>query len=93
MGGEPGGSLWDKLNWSAGVEYGFSLPIAKRLNIDFTIAVGYTDCNYHIYRPEDDCYVKESTKHLRAILPAKAEVSIVWLLGRGNTNSRKGGEK
>ena len=93
MGGEPGGSLWDKLNWSAGVEYGFSLPIAKRLNIDFTIAVGYTDCTYHIYRPEDDCYVKESTKHLRAILPAKAEVSIVWLLGRGNTNSRKGGEK
>ena len=26
------------MNYSAGVEYGYSLPVAYRLNIDFTIA-------------------------------------------------------
>lgn len=41
MGGIPGGTLWDKLNYAAGVEYGYSLPIARRLNIDFTLGVGY----------------------------------------------------
>ena len=41
MGGKPGGTLWDKMNYSTGVEYGYSLPVAYRLNIDFTIAVGY----------------------------------------------------
>ena len=37
MGGEPGGTLWDKGNYAVGVEYGYSLPVARRLNIDFTI--------------------------------------------------------
>lgn len=41
MGGEPGGTLWDKTNYAAGVEYGYSLPVANRLNIDFTLGVGY----------------------------------------------------
>lgn len=41
MGGEPGGTLWDKTNYAAGVEYGYSLPVANRLNIDFTLGVGW----------------------------------------------------
>lgn len=41
MGGQPGGTLWDEMNYAAGVEYGYSLPIAYRLNLDFTIGVGY----------------------------------------------------
>ena len=57
MGGKPGGTLWDKMNWAAGVEYGYSLPVARRLNIDFTIGVGYWGGTYHEYKPVDDCYV------------------------------------
>ncbi len=41
IGGEPGGSLWDRAMWGGGVEYGYSLPIARRLNLDFTIGIGY----------------------------------------------------
>lgn len=41
MGGKPGGTLWDKMNYIVGAEYGYSLPIAQRLNIDFTIGAGY----------------------------------------------------
>ena len=51
MGGKPGGTLWDKMNYSTGVEYGYSLPVAYRLNIDFTIAVGYWGETYYEYTP------------------------------------------
>lgn len=91
MGGKPGGSLWDKMNWSIGVEYGYSLPVSRHFNVDFTIAVGYTDCTYHVYRPEDQCYVKKSTKHLRTVLPTKAEISFVWVIGNDSRNRQKGG--
>lgn len=51
MGGEPGGTLWDKTNYAAGVEYGYSLPVANRLNIDFTLGVGYWGGKYYEYTP------------------------------------------
>ena len=93
MGGKPGGTLWEKTNYAAGVEYGYSLPIARRLNIDFTIGVGYWGGTYYEYVPEDDCYVWQSTKQRRWVGPTKAEVSLVWLIGRGNYNKRKGGSE
>ena len=37
--------------------------------------------------------VWESTKKRHWFGPTKAEISLVWLLGRGNSNNRKGGMK
>ncbi len=91
MGGTPGGTLWDKMNYAVGVEYGYSLPIARRLNIDFTIGVGYWGGTYHEYKPVDGCYVWQYTKQRHWFGPTKAEVSLVWLIGRGNRNKEKGG--
>ena len=91
MGGKPGGTIWDKANYAAGVEYGYSLPIAKRFNIDFTIGMGYWGGTYYEYKPEDDCYVWQATKQRHWFGPTKAEVSLVWLIGKGNYNKRKGG--
>ncbi len=93
MGGEPGGTLFDRCNYGVGVEYGYSLPIARRLNIDFTVGVGYFGGKYYEYLPMDDCYVWQATKNRRYFGPAKAEVSLVWLLGRGNVNKGKGGNR
>ncbi len=93
MGGKPGGTLWDKMNYAAGVEYGYSLPIARRLNIDFTIGVGYWGGIYHEYQPVDGCYVWQCTKQRHWFGPTKAEVSLVWLIGRGNYNKEKGGRR
>lgn len=93
MGGEPGGMLWDKSNYAAGVEYGYSLPIANRLNIDFTLGVGYWGGKYYKYIPLDGHYVWQATKNRRWFGPTKAEISLVWLLGRGNSNNKKGGVK
>ena len=91
MGGKPGGTLWDKMNYIVGAEYGYSLPIARRLNIDFTIGAGYWGGIYHEYKPEADYYVWQSTKERRWIGPTKAEISLVWLIGHGNKNRKKGG--
>ncbi len=93
MGGKPGGSLWDKMNYAGGIEYGYSLPIARRLNIDFTIGIGYWGGIYHEYIPVDNCYVWQSTKQRHWFGPTKAEISLVWLIGKGNANSKKGGRK
>lgn len=57
MGGKPGGTLWEKMNYAVGLEYGYSLPVTRRLNLDFVISVGYWGGEYHKYAPIGDCYV------------------------------------
>ena len=87
------GILADRWSWSAGVEYGYSLPIARRLNIDFTLGLGYHTGEFYEYIPIDGHYVWQATKIRHYIGPTKAEISLVWLLGRGNENPNKGGKK
>lgn len=86
MGGKPGGTLWDKMNYAVGAEYGYSLPVAKKLNIDFAIGVGYWGGIYHEYLPQDGRYAWQSTKNRHWLGPTKAEVSLVWLIGKKNQN-------
>lgn len=93
MGGIPGGSIWDKTNYAAGIEYGYSLPIARRLNLDFTLGIGYWGGRYYEYIPLDGHYVWQATKNRHWVGPTKAEISLVWLIGKGNTNNKKGGTK
>lgn len=88
MGGKPGHSLWDRCMFTAGVEYGYSLPIAKRLNLDFTLGIGYVTGKVVKYHPKDKFYVWDSTKRINMVLPTKLEVSLVWLIGRGNYNTK-----
>lgn len=93
MGGEPGGSLWDRASWGAGLEYGYSLPVARRWNIDFTLGVGYLGGRYHEYVPQDGCYVWQCSKDRHWFGPTKAEVSLTWLIGCDNYNRKKGGKR
>lgn len=91
MGGKPGGNLWDKASYAAGIEYGYSLPVATSLNLDFSIGIGYMGGQYHEYIPMDDCYVWQTTKNRHWFGPTEAEVSLVWLLNRDVFNKKKGG--
>lgn len=93
MAGEPGGDIFDLANFAAGLEYGYSLPVARRLNIDFSLGVGYLWGKFYEYESIDDCYVWQATKKQRYLGPTKAEVSLVWLIGRKNVNVGKGGER
>ena len=90
MGGKPGRTLWDRCLLTSSLEYGYSLPVSRRLNIDFTIGVGYAGGKIVEYTPQEGKYIWEKTKRVNWIGPTKAEISLVWLIGRGNVNSRKG---
>ena len=87
------GYMGNKYNYGGGVEYGFSLPLARRFNIDFTVGVGYLGGEYYEYTPIDGHYVWQATKQRRWFGPTKAEVSLVWLIGYGNKNKPKGGNR
>lgn len=89
IGGKPKGTLYDKANYSAGIEYGYSLPIARRLNLDFVIGAGYMGGQYWEYTPAEGYYRWQATKSRNWFGPTKAEVSLVWLIGRGNYNERR----
>lgn len=93
MGGKPGGTIWNKMNLAMGAEYGYSLPIARKLNIDFSLGMGYWGGIYHEYKPRNHYYVWQATKERRWIGPTKLEVSLVWLLGHGNANRSWKGKK
>lgn len=93
MGGEPGGNIWDRASFAGGIEYGYSHPISRKLNLDFTIGVGYLGGKYHEYLPIDDCYVWQVTKNRKWFGPTKAEVSLVWLMGKNHENKEKGGRR
>ena len=82
-----------KATYAAGIKYGYSHPIATRLNLDFALGIGYLHSNYKTYVPRDGCYVYQETKKRKWLGPTQAEISLVWLLGKGNTNKKKGGKK
>jgi len=88
MGGKPSGTIYDKSNFGAGIEYGYSKPVARRLNLDFSIGVGYLGGTYYEYVPKGNCYVWQATKKRNWFGPTKAEISLVWLIGHGNVNNK-----
>lgn len=89
MGGKPGGTIFDRAHFGAGIDYGYSLPVARRVNIDFSIGVGYIGGKVVEFVPDGDRYLWTATKRRHWFGPTKLEVSLVWLIGRGNTNPRK----
>ena len=77
--------------FGGGLEYGYSAPIGRRLHLDFSFGAGFQDGTYKEYLPIDGHYVWQSTHKRHWFGPTKAEVSLVWLLGPGNSHpSRRG---
>lgn len=78
--------------FGVGVEYGYSMRIGRRLNLDLSIGVGFQDGEYKEYVPSHDHwnhYIWLSTHKRHWWGPTKAEVSLVWVIG-GN---KKGGRQ
>ena len=78
--------------FGGGVEYGYSMALARRLNLDFFLGLGFQDGEYKVYDPIDSHYVWQSTHKRNWWGPTKAGVSLVWLIGRGNVHKKKGGQ-
>lgn len=77
MGGHPGGNLLDEFNTIVAAEYGYSLPLNDKWNLDFSIGAGYMNGLFREYHPEDECYVWDATKKQQYFGLTKLEISLV----------------
>lgn len=79
-------------HWSAGLSYGYAMPLGKRLNMEFSISAGYASIPHRNYYPTDDYELlihnpeKDGTWHYFG--PTKAQVSLVLPI---LVKTRKGG--
>lgn len=87
------GILADKWSYAVGLEYGYSVPLGRRLNMDFTLGAGYHWGEFKEYVPLDGHYVWQATKRRHYIGPTKIEISLVWLIGGGDKIPAKGGKR
>ncbi len=67
--------------WSAGLSYGYALPVGKRLNLELSVSAGYASIPYRGYTPSDDyMYLWRDlgkTGRLHYWGPTKAQVTLV----------------
>lgn len=80
------GYLADTFSYGGGLSIGFSQPVTPRLNADFTIGAGYLRGEYKEYIPKNGSYAWQATKMRNYFGPLKAEITLVWTLGKGNKN-------
>lgn len=69
-------------HWSAGLSYGYAMPIGKRLNLEFSLSAGYASIAYRGYTPSTD-YENlwrdpEKVGRWHYFGPTKAQVSLVF---------------
>lgn len=68
-------------HWSAGISYGYSMPISRHLNLEFSVSAGYASIAYRGYTPSPDYsilwrdYAKTGRWHYFG--PTKAQISLV----------------
>ena len=69
-------------HWSAGLSYGYAMPIGKRLNLEFSVSVGYASIAYRGYTPSEDYEIlwrdPEKVGRWHYFGPTKAQVSLVF---------------
>ncbi len=83
-----------RFGFGGGIEYGYSLPVAPSLTLDFNLGVGFQGGEYKVYQPTDDGtghYVWLATRKRRWWGPTKAEISLKWLLSA--PQEKKGGDR
>lgn len=68
-------------HWSAGLSYGYAMPIGKRLNLELSLSVGYASIAYRGYTPSEDYEIlwrdPEKVGRWHYFGPTKAQVSLV----------------
>lgn len=68
-------------HWSAGLTYGYAMPLGKRLNLEFSLSVGYASIAYRGYTPSEDYEIlwrdPDKVGRWQYIGPTKAQISLV----------------
>ena len=68
------------INMGFGLEYGYAIPIARHLNLDFEIGLGYFGGKYDEYDVNDTHNTWRATIQRNWIGPTKASVTLMWLI-------------
>lgn len=85
------GNLSEAGSWSAGISYGYAMPISRSFNLEFGIGIGYFGGDYkkYTYDSDNDRFPWQSD-HTRSYFgPTKAKVSLIWLVGSGKNQKKK----
>ena len=68
-------------HWSAGLSYGYAMPIGKRLNLELSASVGYASIPHRGYEPAKDYselyHLPEKDGRWHYIGPTKLQVTLV----------------
>ena len=68
-------------HWSAGLSYGYAMPIGKRLNLELSASVGYASIPHRGFEPAQDYselyHLREKDGTWNYIGPTKLQVSLV----------------
>lgn len=82
-------------HWSVGLSYGYSMPLGRRLNMEFSLSLGYASIAYRGYTPSEDYEIlwrdpaKQGRWHYFG--PTKVQVSLVYPILL--TTKKKGGKR
>lgn len=67
--------------FSAGLTYGYAMPVSRHLNMEFSVSVGYARVPYQHYIPSEDWSLlirdRNNAGTLHYFGPTKAEISLV----------------
>ena len=67
--------------WSAGLTYGYSMPLCKWLNMEFSMSIGYLNASFQHYQPSPDyehLYKDpDNAGRMTYVGPTKVKVSLV----------------
>lgn len=71
--------------WMAGVSYGYTFPLTKKLSLDLNIGIGFCHSGYDVYKPINDVgYYRTEKKNLNFVGPTRLEASLVYLINGKN---------
>lgn len=81
---------WDKDGYqgefyiASGISYGYVLPIARNLNLEFSIGIGLMKTTYEHYHTLDNyqTLLWQDNGRYTWLGPTKAKISFVWMLNR-----------
>lgn len=77
---------------ASGISYGYSTPIARHLNLEFSVGIGMLRTTYEHYHARDNyqTLLWQNNGKYTWFGPTKAKISLVWLLNR---KVKKGGSQ
>lgn len=80
LGGEPGGTLFDRAHWGAGLEYGYTFRLTRQLDLDLSLGLGYLGGQYYTYEYVGGQYIWQTTEHRNYLGPTRLGVTLYWRL-------------